>query len=93
MSNCTHQDKFLATPLMESFLLRFDYFTILVLNFLPLFHLQVENLKSRKSILDSMDEKLKTIAEFNVQIKEFDTIMNELAAWLGVGRKRMDELV
>jgi hypothetical protein len=45
------------------------------------------------SILDSMDEKLKTITEFNVQLKEFDTIMNELAAWLGVGRKRMDELV
>ena len=78
---------------MESFLLRFDYISILVLKFLPHFHFQVENLKSRKSILDSMDEKLKTIAEFNVQIKEFDTIMNELAAWLGVGRKRMDELV
>ena len=45
------------------------------------------------SILESMDEKLKMIAAFNVQLKEFDSIMNELAAWLGVGRKRMDDLV
>ena len=45
------------------------------------------------SILDSMDEKLKMIGEFNVQLIEFDKVMNELAAWLGVGRKRMDDLV
>ena len=53
----------------------------------------MENLKCRLSILESMDEKLKMIAAFNVQLKEFDSIMNELAAWLGVGRKRMDDLV
>ena len=50
-------------------------------------------MKCRLSILESMDEKLKMIAAFNVQLKEFDSIMNELAAWLGVGRKRMDDLV
>ena len=32
------------------------------------FTFQVENLKSRKSILESMDEKLKMIADFNVQV-------------------------
>ena len=50
-------------------------------------------MKSRLSILNSMDEKLKTIEEFNSKIKEFDKVMTELTAWLGVGRKRMEELV
>jgi len=40
-----------------------------------------------------MDEKLKTIEEFNVQIKEFESKMKELGDWLAVGRKRMEELV
>jgi hypothetical protein len=45
------------------------------------------------SLLESMDEKLKMINDFNVQLKEFEQTMKELAEWLGVGRKRMDELV
>jgi tape measure domain-containing protein len=53
----------------------------------------VDSLKCRLSILNSMDEKLKMIDEFNAQLKEFDKITKELADWLGVGRKRMDELV
>jgi hypothetical protein len=54
---------------------------------------EVENLKCRLSILESMDEKLKMINDFNGQLKEFEQNMKELAEWLGVGRKRMDELI
>lgn len=54
---------------------------------------EVDGLKSRMSICDNMDEKLKGIDDFNKQLKEFDAKMKELSDWLGVGRKRMDELM
>ena len=40
-----------------------------------------------------MDEKLKGLDEFNKQLKEFDGQLKEFEQWLGVGRKRMDDLI
>ena len=40
-----------------------------------------------------MDEKLKGLDEFNKQLKEYDGQLKEFEQWLGVGRKRMDDLI
>lgn len=54
---------------------------------------EVEGLRERLKIVDSMDEKLKGLDEFNKQLVEYNLKVKELEAWLAVGRKRMDELL
>jgi len=54
---------------------------------------QVSGLKERLVVLNNMDEKLKSLDEFNKQLKEFDGQLKEFEQWLGVGRKRMDDLI
>ena len=44
-------------------------------------------------LLDDMDEKLKMIDAFNVQLKEFHGKVVEIETWLPEGRARMDELL
>merc|ERR1719167_1682451 len=57
------------------------------------FTAQVSGLKERLVVLNNMDEKLKSLDEFNKQLKEFDGQLKEFEQWLGVGRKRMDDLI
>lgn len=54
---------------------------------------QVEEYKTRLSLLDDMDERLKRLDEFNGQLKEFDGSVKALEDWLPTGRKRMDDLL
>lgn len=44
-------------------------------------------------VLDSMDENLKTLDEFNKRLKAFDTILKEMEEWNKQGRTRMDDLL
>jgi len=54
---------------------------------------EVENLKVRLVTLDTIDERIKQLDEFNGLFKDFDAVVKEFEAWLGVGRKRMDDLI
>ena len=47
---------------------------------------QVENLKVRLVTLDTIDERIKQLDEFNGLFKDFDAVVKEFEAWLGVGR-------
>jgi len=54
---------------------------------------QVGDLKSRASVNDRIDEKLKTIEAFNGKLKIYYTLLAELENWIATGRKRMDDLL
>jgi len=54
---------------------------------------QVSDLKARAAVNDQIDEKLKVIDGFNGKLKNYFSVLTEMEAWTGTGRKRMDELL
>merc|ERR1719400_2815669 len=54
---------------------------------------QVSDLKSQAIVNENIDDKLKNIDAFNGKLKNYITVVSELEAWIGSGRKRMDELL
>ena len=43
-------------------------------------------MKVRLVTLDTIDERIKQLDEFNGLFKDFDAVVKEFEAWLGVGR-------
>jgi len=54
---------------------------------------QVGDLKTRMEVNTMIDEKIKGIDIFNVDIKKYEAVLKEMESWLVDGRKRMDELL